>query len=201
MVNIPENLVQYETVSILEGLLYENKDLKYPLQILDIISIKNVIQPIQKKHLSSILSDFTPPFYFISIASTLYTTALISINPGAGGWNKIPILFISGQFCYKKYLSPSELFEDLYENMKFKDFFPEPFMRKIIFIDGWNKKECYGVCLSEVYQKGRKIYWTVNNFDELPVKETKPYNIAEILGIFTSVIKEQLKIRKEGKNA
>lgn len=180
------NIIYHDTFDILGLMLYKIPKLHILLQYLNIVSPEDgrFISTNNSIELSPLISDFVTEDILsdpnkiktIVVVGHLFTIALIPMEKGEGNKRIHPIMYITGENIRIEQQSWSLINSELNDLINIKDFLPNPFCRKIIYISSWTQ-ELKGVMFSEV---GMNI-WTINDPTDLPLKNTMKSGSKEII--------------------
>lgn len=168
-----------ETKEIVEALLYKMPELRVSLQNLNIITYQRPWNAAERPEFKNILKDFNNTG-IISIIGIVPVTYIIDKTPRSD--NTFPVLVIEGYHSYVRYWSMNYIPGEMNEKINIKDFLPEPFHRKIIYIKDYNysptkSSNPIGIVFSE-YSKNK---WTTEDPMSLPIKNSRKSGSSLIL--------------------
>ena len=165
------------TIDVLQQLIFQNNDLKKVFECFGIISNKNQISVNERPEFKNLLKPFINP-KIVAIYGYIEIIALICPIPSD---RKYFTLFIQGNECKILKISKNKIVDELFKFISLKDFLPSPLLRKIVFINNY-QKYVDGIIFSEIYNN----IWTLDN-DPLSIKiDTKKRCGAKV--ILTEVI-------------
>lgn len=169
-----------DTIKLVESLIYKNPDIRKVMMALNIVNIDRKISPTNHSEFNNILKNFENP-KIISCVGMIQLTVLIEpkkIN------RTYPTIFINGYNSEIKNVGKTFLIKELNKYMNIKDFLPPAFIRKIIYIDNYKKKDnnnnenkIDGVVFSE-YSKN---LWTLGNPLDFEINNSLKTTPREIL--------------------
>ena len=158
-----------KTKDVLETLIYNIPDLYAPMQILDIINKDRIISVKNHKEIENLIAPIID--YYVKdtvnnkpiIISAYSMTGVTYIVSKEQRRKKHLCVMIYGPDTYIEWKSKSKILEDINAFMNLKDFMPNSFIRKIVYIKDYliNKSgtSSDGIVFSE-YSGG---YWTIGD--------------------------------------
>jgi hypothetical protein len=96
------------------------------------------------------------------------------------------VWYIIGELSLLEQHSWSLISSELCNYINFVEFMPEPFCRKVVYLESWNEKEVKGMAFSEV---GKNL-WTIGDPMRLPLQQTLKTTANEIIGNILADVKE-----------
>ena len=153
-----------DTIELMESLLYKIPSIREAFLGLNIMSLERKISASEHKEFLNIIKPFNNP-KIISVIGLVQTTMLIE-NVKHG--KTYSVVLINGYKSEILDLSKTKIYDILYKQLSLKDYLPEPFVKKIIYIDDYSK-ELIGVVFSE-YSKNM---WTIDSPLELPITSSQ----------------------------
>lgn len=166
------------SIAILESLQYKIPSIRNVYSLIDI----NVGSSLHKE-VDNIVSNFTNPSVIISIG--LLTNCYIIQRESK---TKIHVICISQETIYFK-CNTGELVRNIVGSLKLKDFVPDPIMKKIVFINDYNK-----TVTGEVFYEMNKDRYTNNKkaiYEFLDFDKDSLYNSNKIISDYIKEIKWQ----------
>lgn len=180
------------TKDVLGKLMYDHPNFRSPFTVLGILTKDRMISPKDRSELDNLLSVFDSNAKIISVFGQVQLT--IIIQPVMRGKRQIPVILIRGIHCTITEMSKTAIIAELKETLNLKDYIPDAFVKKIIFIDSFDEKDTYGFVLSE-YMKNK---WTLGDPFEVGTKALiETTGLKLIQGIVDSLA---LDIRQGGEN-
>lgn len=149
-----------ETRELVEALIYKFPDLRKAFIGLNIINLERKVSASSHPEFKNILKQFKNP-KIISVVGLTQITALI--EPTKNG-RTYPIILINGNNTSIEDLSKTRISEILFQHLRWKDYLPAPFVKKIIYISDY-KKSLKGMVFSEF----RPNQWTIDDPLKLPI--------------------------------
>lgn len=154
------------TIELVETLLYQFPELRKVFLLLNIMSIERKISASSHPEFKNILKPFLNKMpKVVSVVGLTQITILISQEKIGRTW---PIIIIKGDKSEILECSKGKICDILNKHLKWKDYLPEPLIKKIIYISDYNEKVT-GVVFSEY----RKNMWTIYNPLDIDVKTTQ----------------------------
>lgn len=147
-----------KTNLIVETLLYNCPSIRRVFLNLNIMSLERKISAREHKEYNHLLENFkdSKNIKIISVVGIVQTTMLISLEKTSRVHD---VIIIRGNDSEVTQMGKTKITRDLIINLYWKDFLPEPFVKKIIYIDEFNSLETKGIVFSEV----EKNIWTVDD--------------------------------------
>lgn len=149
-----------DTIELIECLLYKIPNIRNAFLGLNIMSLERKISASEHSEFLNLIKPFNNP-KIISIIGLISTTMII--EPVKNG-KTYPVIIINGYKSEILDISKTKIYNTLYNQLSLKDYLPEPFVKKIIYIHSYSK-ELKGVIFSEYC----KNMWTINSPLELPI--------------------------------
>lgn len=157
------------TKEVLEKLMFDHPDFRHPFQILGILDKNRMISPKDRSELNNLLSVFNEKAKIISVFGQVQLTAII--QPELKTRNKLPVIFIRGIHCSVLEISKTKLAYELRSTLNLKDYIPDAFVKKVIYIDSFNQSgDVYG----EIFSEYLKNKWTLDDPFKVGVKALIP---------------------------
>lgn len=142
-----------DTLDVIEALVWKKPSLRKVFIALDIINETRLITPKEHKEFSNLLVDFKNPI----IIDVVGLTECIAIIEPKRINRTFPTIIIEGYHCKISSFSKTALISLLRSSINNKDFLPPPLIRKIIYINDY-EKSVNGAVFSEV---GKNL-WTID---------------------------------------
>ena len=142
------------TRDVLGKLMYDNPDFRTPFTVLGILTKNRMISPKDRSELSNLLSVFD------------HVQLTMIIQPIMKGKRQIPVILVRGIHCTITEMSKTAIVAELKETLNLKDYIPDAFVKKIIYIDHFDNQNAYGEIISE-YTRNR---WTLGDPFEVGTK-------------------------------
>lgn len=152
------------TRDVLGKLMYDNPNFRTPFTILGILTKNRMISPKDRSELSNLLSVFDSNAKIISVFGQVQLTMII--QPTMKGKRQIPVILVRGIHCTITEMSKTAIVAELKETLNLKDYIPDAFVKKIIYIDHFDNQNAYGEIISE-YTRNR---WTLGDPFEVGTK-------------------------------
>lgn len=152
------------TKDVLGKLMYNHPNFRSPFTILGILTKDRMISPKDRSELDNLLSVFDTNAKIISVFGQVQLTMII--QPEMKGKRQIPVILIRGIHCTITEMSKTAIIDELKETLNLKDYIPDAFVKKIIYIDSFDNTDTYGMIFSE-YTRNK---WTMGDPFEVGTK-------------------------------
>lgn len=161
-----------DTIELVEALLYKIPSIRLAFLGLNIMSLERKISASEHKEFLNIIKPFNNP-KIISVVGLIHTTMII--EPIKNG-KTYSVILINGYKSEIIEISKTKIYDILYKKLSLKDYLPEPFVKKIIYINSYST-ELMGIVFSE-YSKNM---WTIDSPLKLPITSSQKISGKNIL--------------------
>lgn len=150
-----------DTIELVEAMLYKMPNIRKAFLGLNIMSVERKISSSEHPEFKNILKPFKNP-KIISIVGLTQLTAIV--EPTKIG-KVYPVILINGYNSEITELSKTGLSDRLFKHLRYRDYLPAPFVKKIIYISNYDGS-LNGIVFSE-YGPNK---WTIDDPLNLPIK-------------------------------
>ena len=150
-----------ETQLLIEALTFKYPEIRKPLLCLNILSEKRNFSPTYRPEFDNILNNFNE-IKIVSVIGIIQVTAIIGLRSPI---KKYPIILIKGNNSEYHKMTKTMISSLLIKFCSIKDFLPQPFVKKIIYIENFNDNKCEGLVFSEFL----KNKWTLEDPLKVPI--------------------------------
>lgn len=160
-----------KTKDVIEALIYRHPDFRSVLQIMNVIGIERKISSSEHPELNNVLKNFNN----CSVVSTISSIQTIFIVDTSAGTVKHPVIKIEGWNSEILSISKTGISAALNAGINIRDFLPQPFHRKVIYIPDFNLSK--GIVFSEY----TKNVWTTGDPMVIPAENKLKAGAREII--------------------
>ena len=150
-----------ESMELVEALIYKIPNLRKAFMGLDIMNLERKVSASPHPEFKNVLKPFVNP-KIVSIVGLTQLTALI--EPTKNG-RTYPVILINGHSSSIVEFSKTKISDTLFHHLKWKDYLPAPFVKKVIYINNYDEK-LTGMVFSE-YAPNK---WTIDDPLQLPIR-------------------------------
>ena len=161
------------TTEIVEGLLFKYPEMRQMLIDLNIISEERRISSSEHPEYNHLLSLFKKA-NVIAVIGVIQTTIFISQKKKGRIFD---VMIIKGNSTKITQMSKTLIIKTLVSLLNWKDYLPEPFVRKIVYINHYNEKIVSGIVFSEF----GKNTWTLEDPMFIDIKNFRSITGREII--------------------
>lgn len=161
------------TLELVEALLYKIPDIRNAFMSLNVMNLERKISASEHPEFRNIIKPFTKP----KIISVVGLTQITLLVEPTDSYRVHPTIVINGHRSDILELSKTRMVDMLHRHLKLRDYLPEPFVKKIIYIDQYGSNGLKGVVFSE-FGLNR---WTVDDPLQLPIVSQQKIGGKDIL--------------------